>query len=383
MTATDIDAALAAANPLPDRAAAALSLHDAELELIECIAATPFGSRPEPAKAGSPRRRRIAVLLAATAAVVATLALLPSGEHDGAPAPAFAAPLLRFANASPLALLQLPGWHVTYADEQANGFGEMRFVRGPADDQGNPRGASPFDQAGVAGRVASLTWNPPVAHRDTNGGGGYRPAQTGLGVTAHEFVYEGGSPRAFDVTAIFTYHGRQLGFRATVTSMAMFRRELRALSAVDATTWLRAMPPSVVKTADSGETIRLMLKGIPVPPGFDAARIRGARLVHDRYQLGAAVTGTIACMWIADWSRARTTGDTAMVKRATAAMATSPHWPILQQMARDGAWPRVLIGYARAMPRGVVTEGRPDMPLALAADSGLGCSSSWGISVGP
>jgi hypothetical protein len=79
----------------------------------------------------------------------------------------------------------------------------------------------------------------------------------------------------------------------------MFRDELRALHQVYTTTWLRAMPPSVVKAVDSGETIRQMLKGIPLPPGFDAARIRGVGLVHDRYQLGAAVTGTVtvASFW--------------------------------------------------------------------------------------
>jgi hypothetical protein len=152
--------------------------------------------------------------------------------------------------------------------------------------------------------------------------------------------------------------------------MAMFYAELHALNGVDTTTWLRAMPASVVKTADSTSTIRLMLKGIPLPPGFDAARIRGARLVHDRYQLGTAVTGTVACMWIADWSRARAAGDTAIVKRAIAAMATAPRWPILRDMATQGAWPEVLIMFAHAMPSGT-WYGRP---LDADANSGLGCS---------
>jgi hypothetical protein len=381
MNRTDIDAALAAANPLSDRTAATLSLHDAELELIERIASTSVRSRQD-VPTRSRGQRRLTVMLAVTAAVAATLALLPSGEREGAPTPAFAAPLVRFANASPLALLELPGWHVVYADEQANGFGEMHFVRGPADDQGNPLGVSPFNQGAVASRVASLTWNPISPRWRARVSAGYKPAPTGLGVTVRDFVFEGGSRRAFSITAIFVYRGRVLAFRASVTSMAMFRRELRALKAVDTTTWLRAMPPSVVRTADSGETIRLMLKGIPLPPGFDASRIRGARLVHERYQLGAAVTGTIACMWIADWNHARATGDIAMVRRATAAMATAPEWPILDEMARDGAWPQVLIGYAQAMRRGATAEGKPSMPLAHDADSGLGCSASWGISLG-
>jgi hypothetical protein len=207
--------------------------------------------------------------------------------------------------------------------------------------------------------------------------GGHQTAATGLGVTARRFIYEGGSRKAFDISAQFIDRGRILSFRATVTSMAMFRAELRALTAVDTVTWLRAMPPSVVKAADSGEAIRVMLKGIPLPPGFDAARIRGVRLLHDRYQLGAAVTGTVACMWIADWNRARAAGDTATATRAIAAMATAPRWPVLHQMAREGGWPEVLIEVAKAMPRGTLN-GRP---LVRDVNSGLGCGSEWGVNL--
>jgi hypothetical protein len=378
MTRTEIDAALAAANPLSDRTASALPLRSAELEMVQRIAALPVPHRPSGTRASAPGRRRFALVLAVTAAVAALLSLLPSSDHGGGPAPAFAASLVRFANASPLALLKLPDWHVVYADEQSDGFGEMHFVRGAADADGTPQGASFRNEASLAGRVASLTWAPlnPMARKYITGG--HQTAATGLGVVAHRFIREGGSRGAIDISAVFIDRGRSLEFRATVSDMAMFRAELRALSAVDASTWLRAMPLSVVKSADSGEAIRLMLKAIPLPPGFDAARIRGASLVHDRYQLGAAVTGTVACMWIADWSRARAAGDTAGVRRAIAAMATAPRWPILREMARQGGWSQGLIGYAQAMPRGTLY-GRP---LTAGINAGLGCSSEWGVPVG-
>lgn len=381
MTRMDIDAALAAANPVTDRDAAALPLKEAEDELVERIVATPVSAHLPRARSSLLHRRRLALLVAVTTAVVAVVAVLPFSHQDGGPAPAFAAPLVRFANASPLVLLQLSGWHVVYADEEANEYGEMHFVRGPADANGNPQGASYADQASLAGRVASLTWTP--ANPSNSYRGGHASLVTGLGVTAHRLVFEGGSRRAFDITAQFIYRGRALAFRATVTNMAMFRAELRALHPVDTTTWLRAMPPSVVKSADSGETIRQMLKGIPLPPGFDATRIRGADLVHDRYQLGAAVTGTVACMWIADWNRARAAGDTTAVKRAIAAMATAPRWPILREMARQGAWSQVLISEAKAMPSGIVSSdrGAPGIPLIRDANSGLGCGSSWGVNL--
>lgn len=378
MTVTEIDAALAAANPLPDRQANALALHSADVELIEEIIAIPVGAHPRarpPVRlrsrhflAGS--RGRGAVLALGLAAVIAVIAaLLPSADGGDGPSPAFGAALVRFANASPLALLQLPRWHVVYADEEVGGFGETDFVRGAAGVNGTPQGASFQRERSLVGRVASLTWQPLGTAGHKPALGGHQDAPTGLGVTARQFVLEARGRGWRDISAFFAYRGRELRFRATVSSMAMFRSELHALTAVDTTTWLRAMPPSVVKGANSRATVDVMLKGIPLPPGFDAARIRGARLVHDRYQLGAAVTGTIACMWIADWNRARASGDTAMVKRAVAAMATAPRWPVLHQMARQGGWPQVLISFARAMPTGTLY-GRP---LIGQVAPGLGC----------
>lgn len=371
MTRLDIDAALAAANPLTTPAAAALPLQAAEAELVERIVAQPAAPAARPRHVGSlaPSRRRLALVLAATAVVAAALALLPSGERTGGPAPAFAAALVRFANNSPLVLLPLAGWHVVYAYEQPGGYGEMHFVRGPADANGTPRGASFHNEASIAGRVASLTWQPVTPATRKYVAGGHESAPTGLGVTARRFVGEGSSSRWVDVSAFFVFRGRELDFRATVPSMSAFYTELRALRAVDTNTWLRAMPPSVINSADSARVIREMLKGIPLPRGFNANRIQGARLVQNRYDLGTAVTGTIACLWFADWYRARHDGDRTEVNRAIAAMATAPNWPVLHQMARQGAWPEVLIGYARDMRRGT-WHGRP---LIGELDAGLGC----------
>jgi hypothetical protein len=97
--------------------------------------------------------------------------------------------------------------------------------------------------------------------------------------------------------------------------------------------------------------------------------------VRERYQLGAAVTGTVACEWFARWGRARTAGDHAAVNQAVSAMATARHWPVLKQMSRTGDWPSVLIGYAKAMPSGR-WYGRP---ILGDVNSGLGCSSEWHI----
>jgi len=115
--------------------------------------------------------------------------------------------------------------------------------------------------------------------------------------------------------------------------------------------------------------------------GFDAARIVGADLTQDRYQLGTAVTGTVACLWIPDWKSARTAHNTAAAPRAVAAMATAPHWPAFRWMSRKGGWPQVLTSIALAMPSGTVTNGGPEIPVADAAQTGLGCAQ-LGVNLG-
>jgi hypothetical protein len=375
MSDTNVLAMLASENPLSERTADRLELHLANVELLEEILAIPLSPhRSTPSR--RPRQRRHGRLrgltaMATAAAVIAGLALLLwPGDHGEGPAPAFAASLVRFARSTPLALLQLKGWHVVYADQEPGGFGELHFVNGPATADGTPRGASEKQERTLIDKVASLTWTPAVSASRRFVSGGREDARTGLGVTATRFVQEGRGPGWVDVSAQFLDGDRVLNFRATVSSMAMFRTELAALDAVGVTTWLKAMPPSVIKSADSEAVVRQMLKGIPLPPYFDAEQIVGSHLTRDRYQLGAAVTGTVACMWIADWSHARHAGDTATVNRAIAAMATAPHWPILRQMSHQGAWPQVLIGYAKAMPSGK-WYGRP---LTGDVNSGLGCS---------
>jgi hypothetical protein len=396
MTSFDIDAALAAANPLSAQAAEALPLHDAEAELRDRIVATPSRSpqdrRPRRARAVTLSRRRVGLVLAATAVIAAVLALLPSSERSVGPQPAFAAALVRFANHSPKVLLKLPGWRVVFVEQDPNGYGEMHFVRGHPGMGASPtatvhattpkpRSISYKTEAPIINRVASLTWTSASAQVRRYDARGREDAPTGLGVVAHRYVNEGGAPGAIDLSAYFIYRGRELHFRATVSSMAMYRQELRALTAVDTSTWLRAMPPSVIRSADSGAQVRQMLKGIPRPPGFDPSKIRGATLVQNRYYLGTEVTGTVACMWIGDWFQARRDGNRAMVKRAVAAMATAPHWPVFRWMDKQGAWGPVLISYGKAMRQDHIVEGSSHPLYPADVNDGLGCSQ-LGVRIG-
>ena len=192
-----------------------------------------------------------------------------------------------------------------------------------------------------------------------------------LGTIAHVYQYGGGTPGHRDITALFRYDGRVLEFRAGAADVAAFEALLATLTRVNTDAWLSAMPASAVKTADHDATIAQMLKGVTVPPGFDAGDVKGAELIKDRYQLGAAVTGTVACQWFKRWADARAAGDGAQERDAVAAMATAKDWPILDEMRKQGDYPEVLVGYAAAMASGE-WYGRP---LIGDVDSGLGCAA--------
>jgi hypothetical protein len=328
-------------------------------------------------------RARLAASIALAAVLIAAAALLPNLAGNAGPAPAFAAPLVRFAKAIPRVLLPLPGWHVVDANEQDGGLGGIDFVKGSTSPQSRlldlPAGASLNRPASVTGRIAALTWYPALQPVEQ----GQRVSiATGLGLNVTRLFTEGRGKHYIDLSAFMTYDGLGMRFRATVPDMAAFRRELLAIRAVDVTTFLEAMPSNVITSisasGDAAQTIRKMLQGITLPPGFTPTAIKHPNLIRDRYQLGAAVTGTVACIWIRDWNLARNDGNTTMIARTIAAMATSPHWPVLRQMAKEGGWTQVLTGYAKAMPKGT-WYGRS---LVASAESGLGCRA-LGVNLEP
>ncbi|HMJ96901.1 MAG TPA: hypothetical protein VK486_13670 [Thermoleophilaceae bacterium] len=379
MTDDQLQQLLTAANPMTAERAAGLSVADAEDDLLAGLMAEP-AARPAPGRPRRGRRRvwtRVLPAIAATALVlVAILSLRDSSEDPGSSGTAWAAEQVRFAEASPLVLLGAPGWRVEYADEQSKKEGELQFRRGPApppqdlsvSEQGS---ATPFPADTGS---AALNWRGGGIRTwiEDRGADAARSATAPvLGTTAHVYQYQGGTPGHRDITALFQYDGRVLEFRAGAADLDAFKVLLATLKRVDTDTWLSAMPASVVKTADRGVTIRQMLQGVAVPPGFDPKDIKGADLTKDRYQLGAAVAGTVACQWFKRWSDARTANDGLKEREATAAMATAKGWPILNEMAKEGAYPEVLMEYAAAMPSGD-WYGRP---LTGDVNSGLGCDS--------
>jgi hypothetical protein len=372
MTSTDVIEILAAANPLPRGAAAALPLSALEPELLRGIVADRSGAPVRAVRVHLRASRKFALGFAVAAAAVTAVMVVSLGGGGGGPTPAFAAALVRFANSTPRLLLQIPGWHVVFVQQDPGGGGEMHFARGPVNAQGMPAGSLAGERS-LLDRYAQLNWGTNQMPRRLIQSG-RQNIPTGLGVPVKRLQVEGRAPGWLDVIASLVLGNREVSLRVTVKNVSDLRSVLLALTQVDATTWLKAMPPSVIKSADSGSAIRQMLEGIPLPPGFDAARIPGVAATQTNYYLGTELTGAVACTWIADWNQARISHNAAAESRAIAAMATAPKWPVFGWMSRQGAWPQVLISYAKAMRSGEVTEGRPGIPLIAAVNSGLGCA---------
>jgi hypothetical protein len=300
------------------------------------------------------RRRRLfgiaaPAVAAAVAALVVTVTL--SGKSDGQ---AWAAALIRVAEAAPRLLVDEPGWEVTRADEFSVDYGEMTLANG----------GQRLDVKWLPAGVYEDAVDKRVAEMDDLG---TAPA---AGADARLFRY----PGTKDYVAVWLRGDYTVEARGLAADADAFRATLASLHEVDVDTWLSAMPESVIVPARQAEVIQGMLAGIPVPPGFDSTAIRARDAVRERYHLGADVAGAVACAWIERWIAAREEGDKAGAREAADAMATSRTWPVLVEMDADGDYPEVLWEYAAAMSSdGEVPGGAPGMTVEETYRDAFGC----------
>jgi hypothetical protein len=335
------------------------------------------------------RPRYLAAIVAPAAAVAIVLvAVGGSGSSPEEPASAYGAELVRFAESTPLLLLEEPGWRVRSIDQQ-NGQGRMEFgIASPATPEApiyktHTRHGIALHRDGL--RRAELTWSnrsemlklllhPRV---DRVPGRKIKTTIPALGTKVHidtraetSSIY--GGPGHHQMEAVWKEDGRVLVLNATVPDLAAFRERLGWLRRVDARAWLDAMPAKVVKAADYGAAVRAMLQGIPLPPGFDPTRISDPHLTNDRYQVGAAVGGAVACAWFGSWDEAIRRGDTSAAKEAERVLQGAGSWPIFREMSKEGAYPATVVEYGKAMPSRR-WYGRPLLP---EVEQGLGCAPS-------
>ncbi len=408
MSSEKLDREIRAANPVANSKLEALDLAAGEEELgRQLMAESLLGGEPESTRRSSRRNRSGFVLFGGAVAVAGAAAvfLLAAGAASDSPAPAYGAELVRFAESTPLLLLEGPGWRVQnvtqYRGDEGR-QGSMEFVTGrpiPYESvtvRGNNktgiRESGMFEPA-VRQRRVELSWRQgsldswiQTAHEMPHPHGQewirlpILETTAQVDTRAEGYVNQGG-PGNRQMTAYWSEGGYVLELKAAVPDQAGFEERLGWLNRVDSQTWLDAMPAKVVKAADHDAAVREMLKGIPVPDGFDPSRVPDEGLTTDRYQVGAAVTGIVSCLWFRQWGEARRAGDAEARVEAVKAMATSRHWPILHEMAKDGAYPDVVWELAAAMPSGVYHYYTHTWKLLPRAE-GLGCAR-WGIPVLP
>lgn len=409
MRAREVDRKLQEADRFSAREMEWLELGPAEASLAEAIVAEPAGdgaaeAAPIPWPRASRRRQgRLLGLAGTAAAALAAVTLLVLGGGSHSPSGAYGAELVRFAESTPLLLLDQPSWRVRdlfQANSREGLQGSMEFVTGPPIPPESTRLSADGSVSGMAPkadrqRKVELSWRQGELEFSTPS---FVPAiqpvkapvldTTALIDTRAERLYnlteaglkriDLGGPGDRQMVAIWKEEGRLLEMRAWVSNLADFEERLGWLTRVDSGTWLDAMPAKVVKAADRDATVREMLKGIPLPATFKPSRIPDEGLTTNRDQIAGAVTGTVACLWFRQWGQARRTGDRPSELQAERAMATSRRWPILRELSNGGRSEPLIWQLAAGMPSGEGKRGWRLLPQAEA----LGCAR-WGMPVLP
>jgi hypothetical protein len=358
--------ALAAGEDRPDPAARAAARQALDAGFGS---ASPDSSRQR--RDSSPRRRFIALGGAVALATAALVVLFAVGEDSGSPQRAYGAKLVSFAESTPLLLLEGPGWQVRNVVQWQHGSGSMEFGPGPAGPaEPHPSRREIIQREArlpIVTRAVKLSWAPWA--RGARGwlgsyqSHGFTITAPVLGTVAHidpnaESSIAGAGGRRWMI-AIWKEGGRVLSLSAWVPDLAAFRERLGWLQRVDAQSWLDAMPQRVVKAADYGAEVREMLQGIPLPAGFDPSKIPNRDVTTNRYSVGKAVGGAVACEWFSRWFDARAAHDVGAAREARQTLLRSGSWPVFRRITTEGSYPQLVVEFAEALPSGRWGHDRP------------------------
>ena len=254
---------------------------------------------------------------------------------------------------APRLLVDLPGWNVVRYDEHSSIDGEVTFFDGQYALDVTWRAADTHDSF-VEDRAYS---SEPPREITVNG------------FPATEFQYSGTT----DFTTLWIDGERSFEARGEFPDRESYEAVLAALATTDFDTWLEAMPDSVVKSNDRDDVIAAMLVDIPQPDGFDFDVLVPSVGIKDRYQLGATVVSSVACLWIEQWSDARTSGDMVAETEAIDAMASSHGWAILVEMDDQGGYSTVVWEYADAIGGDGTVVGGTTLTVQESYSNALGC----------
>jgi len=330
----------------------------------------------------------------AVLAIVVALVIALAGGGSGPSSRAYGAELVRFAESTPLLLLEEPGWRVQDVSEhrtREGTDGTMRFVTGkPVSIEGVKHTGS-VDKAGKAfveglppasarQRLVELRWRPAALGPVEFGPGGKHLVKlpvldtiATVNTRATLYANEGG-PGDREMVATWAEDGDIVEIQASVPNLAGMEERLGWLTKVDSQTWLEAMPAEVVKAFDFEGAVKEILKGIPLPKTFAVSRVPDEGLTTSRENVTTKVTATVACLWLLQWGEARRDGDEAAAAEAERAMASSRTWPAFRDATEGAPYPAEEIAeVAAAMPRGYWTYHGHHRDL-LAHAEGIGCA---------
>lgn len=275
---------------------------------------------------------------------------MAAGPAAATPAPEDPGPL---PEGVPFLLVADEGWRMTRVDQYEPDSGEMTFT--------------------TDGREIELFWRPADTHEsyvgDREAGAADSWEITMTGEEGVLFQYEGTT----DFTAMWLYDGRSFELRGVFDTVEDFRAVAATVQTVDGDDWVAALPDDAVTPGERPSVVDSMLADIPVPAAVPVKQLRNARTVSDRYQVGAEVTGAVACAWIDQWVEAREDGDAPAEREATDAMKTSRRWAVLLEMNEAGDFPEVVWDYADAMAGDGRVMGGGPRTLEEDYAGGLGC----------
>lgn len=391
------------------------------IERLAQLNPEPSPAPPRNAARSRPLWKAFGLAAAALAAAFVLIAVLGSDGTGPGEEPAFAKEAIKVAEGNPRLLVGADGWSVDYAGEFEIDQGNIDFVNGDETlsiDWGNPR----YYYEPETPKQGLGEWSEPKRDvactapvEDGESPGDYEPA----GVIITE---EGERTRLKFVDCETRYRVSEVTFLdqqvrveetqqridgeeptsqfslqlppsgdvyVTISAYGMseehFYEVLGSIYATDVNTWLAALPPDVVRPTDRPEIVEQMLEGLPAHPDVDVEALKGEAGALDRYQLGAKVSGAVACAWLDQWAEGVRAGDQAAVDEATAAMADSREWPILREMADEGGWSQVVWEYSRDMrdgdrkallgTAGTETIDGKTYELGPSYATGLGCDS--------
>lgn len=285
--------------PVGDRAAAELG----EFEGLRAV-----GVR----STNRPIRRLVTIGLGVAAIAVLAALFVVGGWLSGAGngRPEFAAAAIRVAEANPRLLVTAPGWKIVRADEFEPDSGELTFSDG----------SHHFDLHWYPARLYGEYLSDRATESTPEHG-------TLLGQRATTIDYQ----REEYATMLSPQGSVFIELRGQLGSRGAYDQILQSLKPVDVQTWLSAMPPSTVRPEARSEAVDQILRGVPVPPGFDPTALQSEDSISDQSSLATKVGNAVACGWVESWIAARAAGDQAAAQRAFEAVRGSANWPIVRK----------------------------------------------------